>query len=88
MIIDLLNTYVFGPALPIAVFTSGIIMAARLKFFPLLKPIKTFSTLFRGSSGGNSPVKALSVALAGTLGVGNIAGVAGAISLGGPGAVF
>ena len=88
MIIDLLNTYVFGPALPIAVFTSGIIMAARLKFFPLLKPIKTISPLFRGSRGGNSPVKALSVALAGTLGVGNIAGVAGAISRGGPGAVF
>ena len=88
MIINFLNTYVFGPALPVAVFSVGLIMSAKLKFFPLLKPKKTFAPLFRSSGTGNSPVKALSVALAGTLGVGNIAGVAGAISLGGPGAVF
>ncbi len=88
MILNFLNTYVFGPALPVAVFLTGIIMAARLKFFPLLKPKKTLAPLVRGTGTGNSPLKALSVALAGTLGVGNIAGVAGAISLGGPGAVF
>ena len=88
MIINFLNTYIFGPALPVAVFSVGLILSAKLKFFPLLKPKKTFAPLFRSSGTGNSPVKALSVALAGTLGVGNIAGVAGAISLGGPGAVF
>ncbi len=88
MLLNFLNTYIFGPALPVAVFSAGIIMAVRLRFFPFLKPVKTVTPLIRGNGKGNSPLKALSVALAGTLGVGNIAGVAGAISLGGPGAVF
>ncbi len=41
-----------------------------------------------GSSGEISPYKALTTALSGTVGTGNIAGVAVAISLGGPGATF
>lgn len=52
----------------------------------------TLGTLRRGGAGepapGFSPFQALSTALAGTVGTGNIAGVAGAILLGGPGAVF
>ncbi len=42
----------------------------------------------RPRSGGISPLRALTVALAGTLGVGNIVGVASALLVGGPGAVF
>ena len=40
------------------------------------------------SKGGTSPFRAVTVALAGTLGVGNISGVAVALSLGGAGAIF
>ena len=54
-----------------------------------MHPIRTFRSLLRPSTAsGISPFKALSLALAGTLGVGNIAGVATALYLGGPGAVF
>lgn len=52
---------------------------------------KALKRLFRGSeegSGAVSPVQALCMALAGTVGTGNLVGVAGAICLGGPGAVF
>jgi AGCS family alanine or glycine:cation symporter len=42
----------------------------------------------KGAEGDISPFAALSTALAGTVGVGNIAGVATAIALGGPGAIF
>lgn len=52
----------------------------------LLKHPKTLLRLIFGS--GKESRKALALALAGTLGIGNIAGVASAVSLGGPGAVF
>ena len=42
----------------------------------------------RETHGGVSPFQAVCTALAATVGTGNIAGVAGAIALGGPGAVF
>ncbi|MBQ7821416.1 MAG: sodium:alanine symporter family protein, partial [Clostridia bacterium] len=87
-ILSLLNTYVFGPALPIAVFSAGLFISCKLKFFHLTKPM----TVIRGITGakrdGTSPFKAMSVALAGTLGVGNIAGVAAAITAGGAGSIF
>ncbi len=77
------------PALPIFLITAGLVMNIRLKFFPFTKPLDILKPLLnKEKTDGVSPLKALCVALAGTLGVGNIAGVAVAISEGGAGAVF
>ena len=87
-IIDYLNSRIFGPGLCISLFICGIFLSAYLGFFFILKPRKIISALKTPSSSGMSPLKSMLVALAGTLGVGNIAGVASAISIGGSGAVF
>jgi len=87
--LSLFNKYLFGPTLPIIVFAAGIFFCFRLSFFHFRHPIKIIGSIFSGSSGdGISPFKAVTVALAGTLGVGNIVGVATAITAGGAGAVF
>lgn len=87
-ILDLANTYVFGPGLCLAVFFCGIYLLFRLGPLFITHPRKTAAALRGGSADGISPVRAMIVALAGTLGVGNIAGVASAIAVGGAGAVF
>ena len=71
--------------MPFLIITVGTYFGAKLKFFYILHPLKTAKTVFSNSKGG---FKSLSLALAGTLGVGNIAGVASAIIAGGAGAVF
>jgi len=77
-----------GPALIAAIFITGLLLCFRLKFIHILHPLKVIKALFRPQNDGISPFRALSVALAGTLGVGNIAGVASAVALGGAGSVF
>lgn len=78
-----------GLLLPVVLVICGIYFAIYLRGFYLLHPIKTLKMMFsREGAGKTSPFKALSVSLAGTLGVGNIVGVAVAIVMGGPGAVF
>ena len=76
----------------------GLYFGFRLRFFCFLHPVRCLALLNgrekasrAASSGGKkeySPAKALTVALAGTLGVGNITGVAAALCLGGAGALF
>ena len=63
-------------------FRSGFV---QLRFFP--KALRGFISSFR-SDGEESSFQALCTALAATVGTGNIAGVAGAISIGGPGSIF
>lgn len=76
-------------AVPVLLFATGVFYLFRLKGFFLLHPVHTMRHAFRsGGSGGISPFRELTVALAGTLGVGNIAGVATALYLGGAGAVL
>lgn len=87
--LDFFNKYVFGALTPVLLLASGIYFSFRLKFFHLLHPLRILKTILTKSEGsGTSPFRALTVALAGTLGVGNIAGVALAIVSGGPGAIF
>ncbi len=86
--IDRINSYIFGPGLCITVFICGIFLILRLRPFFITKPRRIKAALMSGGTGTMSPVKAMLVALAGTLGVGNIAGVASAIAIGGAGAVF
>ena len=76
-------------ATPILLFGVGLFYILRLRAFYLLHPIRCFKELFtRKTTDGISPFRALTVALAGTLGVGNIVGVASALYFGGAGAVL
>lgn len=92
-----LNAAVRGPAMLALLAGTGIYLSVRTGF-PQVRRFRyimrgTVGALLRrekqGDSGENiSPFQAVSAALAGTVGTGNIAGVAGAIFIGGPGAVF
>ena len=89
LVIKLINTYLFGPALPIIVFLIGSAMIIKYASFVVFKPKKIIKGLMKKESGdGMSPFKSAMLALASTLGVGNIVGVATAIYSGGAGAVF
>lgn len=79
-----------SPALLAVVLSAGIYCTLRLGAPFLKHPLRVLRDLLRSGDGkqGLSSVKALTVALAGTLGVGNIAGVASAIAVGGPGSVL
>ncbi len=94
-IVSAINAFVWGlPALVlilgVGIFLGWKLSWVQLRLFPqamgqlwkMLRPGK------QGTSGGISPFQALCTALAATVGTGNIAGVAGAICLGGPGAIF
>ncbi len=80
-----LNTYIFGPALPLLLLGAGLVYLIALGAFPFLHPIRTVRLVKKS---GGSALHSLTMALSGTLGVGNIAGVALAVALGGAGAVF
>ena len=82
---ETLNKYLSGTIMPILLIILGIFFAFKLKFFYLIHPIKTISKTLKNQKGG---FKSLSVALAGTLGIGNIVGVSSAILLGGAGSIF
>ena len=75
--------------MPVLLLVTGLTYSIRLRFFWLAHPVRCARLLLSGTSGdGQTPLRAMTVALAGTLGVGNIAGVATAITAGGAGAVF
>lgn len=73
--------------LPLALSATGLFLLIRLRFFFILHPIKTANQIVKGLSDRESR-RSLLLALAGTLGVGNIFGVAAGIMIGGAGAVF
>lgn len=86
---SLFGKYISGILVPFGLIGLGIYFLFYLKFFFIKNPKRAFSSLLKKNSGsGTSGFGALTVALSGTLGVGNIVGVAGAIILGGAGAVF
>lgn len=88
-VVGFINSKVLGPLVPAILIIFGTYFTLRLKGFFILHPIRTVKRMTKGGkTDGVSPLSALSLALAGTLGVGNIAGVASAIMLGGYGAVF
>ncbi|MBE6585101.1 MAG: alanine:cation symporter family protein [Ruminococcaceae bacterium] len=76
-------------AVPFLLLGTGFFYIFKLRGFYLLHPFKTFRKLFVHPKGsGSSSWRALAMALAGTLGVGNIVGVATALYLGGAGSIF
>ena len=80
------------PPMVIVLFGVGIYIMLGLRFYPLRHLFSAFAGLFQRSkdksAGEISPFAALSTALSGQVGTGNLAGVATAIALGGPGAIF
>ncbi len=88
-VVDFFNEYVFGIGVPIMIIVAGLFFCVRLKFFHFLHPIRVIKALRSdGEKKGVSSFGAVSLALAGTLGVGNMVGVASAIVLGGFGSIF
>lgn len=77
----------FSSILPIMVLTVGAYLLYKLKFFFILHPIRTFRDFLAANKDRESR-RALFLALAGTLGVGNIFGVAAGLIYGGAGCVF
>lgn len=80
------------PPMVIILLGAGLYIMFGLKFYPLRQLGSAFAGLFKGRKGDGdgeiSPFAALSTALSGQVGTGNLAGVATAIALGGPGAIF
>ena len=80
------------PPMTIFLLGMGLWIMVGLKFYPILKLGAAIKGLFAGrksaGEGEISPFAALSTALSGQVGTGNLAGVATAIALGGPGAIF
>lgn len=80
------------PPMTLILLGVGLYVMAGLKFYPIRKLGSAFAGLFKGRKGDGageiSPFAALSTALSGQVGTGNLAGVATAIALGGPGAIF
>ncbi|MEX6504258.1 alanine/glycine:cation symporter family protein [Pseudomonas zhanjiangensis] len=93
-LVNQLNGLVWGPPMLVAILGTGLFLMLRLKFMPLAKIGAGFALMWQGrkkddeASGEISPFQALMTCLAATVGTGNIAGVATAIFLGGPGALF
>lgn len=86
--LSFVNRMILGPALPCVMAVCGTFLLMRFRLFPLRHPIRTVRALSGRRGDGISPFRAACVALSGTLGVGNIAGVASAIAMGGAGSVF
>lgn len=82
---EIFNRILCGFIMPFFLISLGIYFAFKLRFFYILHPIRTFKTILSSQKEG---FKSLSVALSGTLGVGNIVGVSSAIFLGGAGSIF
>ena len=87
-----LNGIVWGPVMLILILGTGLFLMGGLRFIPLRHIGYGFRMLWAGrkesGEGDIAPFKALMTSLAATIGTGNIAGVATAIFLGGPGALF
>ncbi len=89
-----LNGLVWGKSMLIMIFVTGIFLMIGLRFMPILNLGKSFKLLWQGrdpgakQAGEISPFNALMTSLSATIGTGNITGVATAIFIGGPGALF
>lgn len=86
------SSVVWGPAMLVLLLGTGIFLTVGLKLLPLRNLFHAFSLLWKGresqQDGEISPFSALMTAMAATVGTGNIAGVAAALYIGGPGAIF
>ena len=91
--ISSINALVWGPPMLVMILGVGLFLSIGLKLMPVLKLRAGFQLMWKGRTGAESegeipPFQALMTALSATVGTGNIAGVATAVFLGGPGALF
>jgi len=88
----IVSGYVWGPVTLALIMGTGLLLMVRLGGLPILKMGYGFKQLWAGQlargKGEISPFAALMTSLSATVGTGNIVGVATAIGLGGPGALF
>lgn len=89
------NNFIWGVPAMVCIIGVGLYLSIRTGFLQIRKfpyAIRTtIGRMFRkkdASDGAITPFQAVCTALAATVGTGNIAGVAGALAIGGPGAVF
>lgn len=92
---NVVNNFIWGVPAMICIVGVGLLLSIRTGFLQIRKfPYAMKVTIGRmlkkreASDGALTPFQAVCTALAATVGIGNIAGVAGAIAIGGPGAVF
>ena len=92
---DVLNNFIWGVPAMVCIIGVGLYLSLRSGFLQIRKfgyALKcTIGRMFKkkeAADGALTPFQAVCTALAATVGTGNIAGVAGAIAIGGPGAVF
>ena len=92
---SVVNSFIWGVPAMICIIGVGILLTIRTRCIQVRKfgvsMKNTIGKIFdktQAKDGSISPFQAVCTALAGTIGTGNIAGVAGAIALGGPGAIF
>lgn len=88
-----INSFVWGTPTLLLIFFCGVILTLRTNFFALKNFRLSAKLFFKGDKSEKkqrrlTPLQSASAALSATMGTGNIVGVAGAIALGGPGAVF
>ena len=92
---SIVNNFIWGVPAMICIVGVGLVLSFRTRFiqirkFPYAMKV-TIGRMFKkkeAADGALTPFQAVCTALAATVGTGNIAGVAGAIAIGGPGAVF
>jgi AGCS family alanine or glycine:cation symporter len=91
-LIKTINGWAWGPAMLVLLLGTGLYLSLGLRFITVRRIPSALGLLLRGrrgeGSGDISPFSALMTSLSATIGTGNIAGVATAIALGGPGALF
>ena len=92
---DTVNNFIWGVPAMVCIIGVGLLLSFRTRFLQIRKfPYALKETIGRifqkqtAREGSMTPFQAVCTALAATVGTGNIAGVAGAIAIGGPGAVF
>mgnify|MGYP001067477659 CR=1 FL=1 len=94
--ISMVNGIVWGPMMLVLILGVGLFLQLGLKLMPIFKLGTGFKLMWNGrkatdserKEGDISPFQALMTAMSATVGTGNIAGVATAVFLGGPGALF
>jgi len=91
-VLNKINSIVWGTPTLLLIFFTGVILSLRTGFFQIRFFKSSFNSFFKGQPSKTAtrmtPLQSASTALSATMGTGNIVGVAGAIALGGPGAVF
>ena len=95
-IIQTISDFLWGTPMTVALVGTGLYLSIKLGFGYNFRHVKfnfqnTFGKMFKGNGDGEGTVSgfgAACTAMANTIGVGNIGGVATAITMGGPGAVF